>query len=248
MVFDRARIKQPTMGEVLRVNKLNPLARGLVFAAIPGFNEAVTGAPGFAYGGAKLDTYKGFLCGRSASTSTDGWAWPIGKWSPFYSDLKTDITAAVLCKVDTTSTSMVLTNCGYNTSGWSYPYDATGFRRNSTGTNYGYFDVSEAGTLYGLEGFQNYIDTADAHSYMISRASNNLAWYRDGALFGSNSGTLLTHVPTLDNKCNITIMNGSSDSPVDGYIGYCWGAFWWSRALSATESAQFHINPWQVFA
>jgi len=247
LAFDRGRVRQPIASEVLRVNRSNHLARGLVFAAIPGFNEAVTRTPGFPVGSSRITTYKNLRAMYSPSNGGDGWYWGIGPKAPLFDRFSAgnQFTIASLAKIDTFGAWGMLTGVAYQASGWSSPYNSLAFKANS-GTDYGRIEVTDSGgTNWGFAGFSGYLSSGE--TFMVTRDGNDCVWYANGAVYGSNSGAG-TAIAAFPNQREVTVFTRCVDSPGEGHAGYCWGAFYWDRVLSAGEAQRFYLNPWQVFA
>ena len=128
-------------------------------------------------------------------------------------------------------------------NGRSNPYINWGFQHNRGGVGQNYLDLflTSASTFYDLGTTSSVVTNQFTSAAIVASSSSAASCYFNGSLLNSATGLTIGSTNTND-----AILFGGADAttsylPFAGFVFY--GAFW-SRALSAAELLQLHVDPY----
>lgn len=241
----RVRTTQP-QGPV-RVDWSNPIARGIVFAAIPGNPEILSGTQGLPIGGGSLSTFDGGRSFHTTTENTDGWYWPVPANHPVYT-ITTQCTMLVIAKLVAGTSYKQLVGIPYAAGSWSPPFQALGLNTNS--------DASQGALNYAVSGqgrggvfaSAGWITPGKTVVYGGTRNGTVLKGYLGPTQYGSDGTGADAGAVDFTNKQPVVLFNHSNSSAGEGFVGDGSLVLFWNRALSPSEWSAVAINPWKVFA
>jgi hypothetical protein len=232
-------------------NKNHPLARGLVFGAIPGGmhrQDIVSGNfPTRDIGTGNFST-RSSKVGRvweSNSTTAGGLSWPITPEVKTLADTNA-ATIVAWAEVDSDASFKALLGVPYRDTGaWTIPWLTIVLNENS--------GAGDASFNKGYSPTQRYVAVTSVGNYfpappqpMVMHAVTNdkaeVDFYREGKFFQNlNIGGSLTY--DFSSAVEISMAYRASNPTGEGYDGGVGPGFMWNRALSASEIAQIYADP-----
>ena len=236
----------------VEINPNHPLAKDLVFAAVPGGKSrkdlvsgnypAVIETSGEFYTPSQIGAAR-----NSTSTTAGGMSWPLTETIKQITD---ELTMLVWAEIDSPANWAALLGMAYRLDGtWADPFYSLGFIRNSGNTTAN-FAKTVAGTDTNVTSDTAFFDfDGSLNLYGVAvkgSGAGSVIWYKNGEAFGATDSTSSGNVDFGTNT-EISIMQRSTNPTGEGYDGRCPGAFLWKRQLSANEIKSFYSNPWDIF-
>lgn len=227
---------------LLRIDRTNPITKGLVFAAVPGGAELVSGVFPTRIGGAYTGVNE---WGRSLSTisnSTDGWHWLLPPTHPLYS-ITTEDSIFVLAR--RTGTGSAIFGTPHKTATWAAPFYAWGLVGSNAATYH--FAITGQTARRVVNSTVGFFVNDEIHGYGTSRKLESVKFIKDGAQHSAGTVSALGQQPVdWGEKPGPTLFTRSAVSPGEGTIGQSGLVLVWNRELSPNEWRLVNDNPWQV--
>jgi hypothetical protein len=224
-------------------NKSHPMARGLVFGALPGGmhrQDIVSGnLPSAISGNFNDDRTSMGSAFHSNSTSTDYVAWPL---TDRIKSITKSFTIAVWYRVDGEAAYSSLVNVPYRVGSWNAPYRALGLYRNNAS---GFMSLSKSlNSSTGIvKGGGVWPGVApDLNFSGVTCNDTDLYFYDDTDRFGL--GTWTSGAVDWSTADDIVLLNRSSSSNGEGTDGAIPLVFLWNRALEHREIQALHVDPY----
>lgn len=212
--------------------------RDVVFAAIPGAPEIVTGTTPKPIGAGSVRGVTRGLAFTSDNTSTQGWSWPLPATSPLYS-ITDEFTVIVLADIRGTAAYSNVFGVPYG-SGWTPPYYALGMIASGDATTH-FLSFATPGTQNTATGAAGAL-TGPA-LYGVARKGTAVRFFKNRAI--TNATASGTGAIDWGSKQPATLFNRSSTSVSEGSTAYGFLAVVLRRAVSDEEWLRIVANPWQ---
>jgi hypothetical protein len=225
------------------------LARGLVFAAVPG-GEAVAKRPGTLYGGAAR---RGGTLGLAIATSGTTSGFEFNAAPDLYS-ITTDITVVVLMATTSVVAYSHFLCVPYNANSWPGPaYGSMGFQVSTDAATlrlWGDYSTGNRIGLIGTSATRILLDGAP-HMYAVAKDSSSAVMMRDRTIENASDnvdGGSAARAFDWSTRNPVSLLNRSRNASGEGTNGQMYLALVWNRKLSNDELLSVQANPWQLFA
>jgi Concanavalin A-like lectin/glucanases superfamily len=232
-----------------QVDWSHPIARDLVFCALPGLNmDLVSGNQGTLFANGFLDGTTRHGRGlRSSSAINGGISFPF---ADNISSIRNDFTILAWTSINSADSSGKILAIPFRGTGWTSPFISLSFgRAGTTQTGELAFAREDTSSFNNLGSDANYVLINNSfRQYAVTRlritGTNAVSFYRDGQRFGTSKA--LINIPVhLLNKQPICLFQRSPASNGEGMVGTMPCAMIWARALSANEIASLYAHPYQ---
>lgn len=222
----------------------HPVSQGLVWAAAPGRDtpyEAVNGGLVSLGNSASLDAASPHGFSLLSPDATNG-----GVYYPFSELLRTitdKLTVLVWANITAMTNWSSILVIPFYTSGGGEPYTVLALQREEATSNL-YFGFADTGTTRrSVVSDTGAVQTSDGWAmYAVTRDGSTVRFYRNGKPHGANKTISSNSIGWLSR--NISLANGSSYSPGQGFEGKLPLAMIYNRALSDDEIALLFAFPY----
>lgn len=238
------RYQQPQSGPA-QIDWSNPITRGLVFAALPGGPELISGVLPTPMGGASLSVCDKGRSLQSNSLTTDGWCWNLPASHPLYSITTTD-SLFVQARRTAGSAFNNLFGVPYRTGTWATPFYAWGLASQSDTTTANATFATSSSTRVSSVSSAAYFQNGVSQAYGFTRGNTRLRYYRGAAQY---DGDYAIASATVDwtNHQPPTLFNASNSVPQQGMQAQAGLVLVFNRELTASEWSALSDNPWLIF-
>lgn len=237
------RDRQPQ--EAVGIDWTNPLTKGLIFLAVPGGPDLVSGTHPLPIGSSDVKTGPDGLVLDSPSTTTGGWYWPLPASHPLYS-VTTEVSLFLRARITTTSAYNAQLCVPYRSGSWTPPYTSLDMCANDGGRK-GRLAFATGGSIHEAAASKStFLDPGGVKSYAVTKAGTAVLWYLDGQQDDSGTASSGGSID-WNTKQPLCLFNHSNSSTGEGMIASASIVVAHNRPLSAAEEAALHANPWQLF-
>ena len=229
----------------IRLDPSHPLVRDLVFVAVPGGPELLSGVLPVAIGAAAISSTEQGKTFYSSSNTTDGWYWPVAVDHPIYSITNEDTLLILANRISGASFGNMF-GVPYRSGSWATPFYAWGLgsQSNTTVGNYS-FATSTSARSSAVTSAGFYVNGV-MQAYGVTRSAGRVRYYSGPSQFGSDASYSSANVDWANRQPPV-LFNRSSSSLGEGMRGHAVLILVWRRELSADEWISISGNPWQLF-
>lgn len=225
----------------------HPLARGLVFFAIPNqmaAPELVAGGTPLIFGAAPLKTGPEGV-GFVTDVSDAGWAYPC---SP--TKLRTITTAfTIACKLDVTGAewSKLVTIPYAAAAIWDYPWNAIAFGASGdANATRATLELHDGSAVPSALFPPNSIVPGAGQSFIATRSGTTTGLRVNGRSYLPSTTAITASAVVFGDASDVVLLNRSGLVPGEGSQGLLYYTAIWNRVLSAAESAAVENDPFQI--
>lgn len=230
---------------LMRLNMASPLARGLVFAAVPGGPELISGVFPTRIGNADLSMFEHGKAFKSPSNTTDGWYWILPPNHPIYS-ITTEDSSFILANRASGAVASNLFGIPYRAEGWTTPFYAWTLATSGSNATSGGYNYAPSASVRRTTTMAGFYTNGKTQAYGVTRSGGRARYYAGGVQVGADAA-ITAGSPDFVNRRPPVLFNRSSDSPAEGTTGQAAVVLVWNRELSPEEWKSVNDNPWQLF-
>jgi len=229
----------------VKIDWESPLAKGLVFCALPELNsiDLITGIPAIQNSGS-INVVKntGMHLFQPANDDYQYYSQRL------QDQLVNDVTIVVLnCITSMEFFGACLVIPFVNDSSWSNPFQSLGFTADNSGDNEGRLVFNDDGIVVitvDSDTNQFWVPDGTCHQYVVTRLRDDVRFYRDGIFFDIGT-TSETGDMFWGDDAPIILGNRNHLTLAQGLIGVFKQALIYNRVLNESDIAALHADPYQ---